>query len=237
MPRDLFGAVVRPDVRVGGRTWYSLPLTVLVHALVIAAAVIAPLVATDALPDLPRDATNYIVVAPPAPPPPPRPTNRALSRQAAASQNAAPVVAPTGIARDTGLVVEPEPAAGTGVPGGVPGGIEGAGLPVEAEPPPPAPRTVAPVRITSDLKPPAKIKDVLPVYPDIAMRAHIGGMVILEAVIDAQGRVVNVKVLRSVPLLDQAAIDAVRQWEFTPTRLNGVPVPVVMTVTVNFTLR
>ena len=77
----------------------------------------------------------------------------------------------------------------------------------------------------------------MPVYPDIAMRARVAGMVILEAVIDAEGRVVNVKVLRSVPMLDQAAIDAVRQWEFTPTRLNGVPVPVVMTVTVNFTLR
>jgi protein TonB len=238
MPRDLFGAVVCPDVRVGARAWYSLPVTVLVHALVIAAAVIAPLVATGALPDLPRDATNYVVVAPPAPPPPsPRAPNRAASRLATANAHAAPVVAPTGFARDTGLVVEPEPAAGTGVPGGVPAGIDGGGLPAEVEPPPPAPRAIAPVRITSDLKPPAKIKDVLPVYPDIAMRARIGGMVILEAVIDAQGRVVNVKVLRSVPLLDQAAIEAVRQWEFTPTRLNGVPVPVVMTVTVNFTLK
>jgi protein TonB len=62
-------------------------------------------------------------------------------------------------------------------------------------------------------------------------------MVILEATIDARGRVTNVRVLRSVPLLDQAAIDAVRQWEFTPTRLNGVAIPVVMTVTVHFTLR
>jgi protein TonB len=77
----------------------------------------------------------------------------------------------------------------------------------------------------------------MPVYPDIAMRARISGMVVLEAVIDAEGRVVDVKVLRSVPLLDQAAVDAVRQWEFTPTRLHGVAVPVVMTVTVNFTLR
>jgi protein TonB len=96
---------------------------------------------------------------------------------------------------------------------------------------------VAPVRITSDLRRPAKTRDVMPVYPDIAMRARISGMVILEAVIDAEGRVAHVRVLRSVPLLDQAAIDAVRQWEFTPTRLNGVAVPVVMTVTVNFTLR
>jgi protein TonB len=77
----------------------------------------------------------------------------------------------------------------------------------------------------------------MPVYPDIAMRARIAGVVVLEATIDAQGKVMNLRVLRSVPLLDQAAIDAVRQWEFTPTRLNGVAVPVVMTVTVNFALR
>ncbi len=56
---------------------------------------------------------------------------------------------------------------------------------------------------------------------------------ILEALIGVDGRVADAKVLRSVPLLDQAALDAVRQWEYTPTLLNGAPVPVVMTVTVH----
>ena len=60
---------------------------------------------------------------------------------------------------------------------------------------------------------------------------------ILEAVIDAQGRVASVRVLRSIALLDQAAVDAVRQWRFTPALLNAEPVPVVMTVTVNFKLQ
>jgi protein TonB len=64
----------------------------------------------------------------------------------------------------------------------------------------------------------------------------VEGVVILEAIIGADGRVQEVRVLRSKPLLDQAAIDAVRQWLFTPTLLNGVPVPVIMTVTVNFAL-
>ena len=59
---------------------------------------------------------------------------------------------------------------------------------------------------------------------------------IIEATINATGQVINVKPLRSVPLLEQAALDAVRQWEFTPSMLNGVPVPVIMTVTVTFTL-
>jgi len=236
MPRDLFGAVVRPEVRVGGRSWYSLPVTVAAHALVLAMAVIAPLVATDTLPGLPRGSTDYMAVAPPEPPPGPPPApSRAVSRLAAVHPDAAPVDVPAGIEPESGLEPVAEPA--DGVPGGLPGTIDGAGAAALPEPPPPAPAPVAPVRITSDLRPPAKIRDMLPVYPELALRARVAGMVILEATIDAQGKVVNVKVLRSVPLLDQAAVDAVRQWQFTPTRLNGVAVPVVMTVTVNFTLK
>ena len=59
----------------------------------------------------------------------------------------------------------------------------------------------------------------------------------MEATIGATGNVTAVNVLRSVPLLDEAAVNAVRQWVYTPTLLNGVPVPVIMTVTVNFQLR
>ena len=74
-------------------------------------------------------------------------------------------------------------------------------------------------------------------YPTVAQAARVQGVVILEAVIGPDGKVADVKVLRSVPLLDDAAISAVRQWEYTPTLLNGVPVPVIMTVTVNFTMQ
>lgn len=87
------------------------------------------------------------------------------------------------------------------------------------------------------IREPKKIRNVLPVYPDIAKQMRAEGVVILECVIDADGRVRDVKVLRSIAVLDRAAIDAVRQWQYTPTLLNGVPVPVVMTVTVNFSLR
>jgi protein TonB len=78
--------------------------------------------------------------------------------------------------------------------------------------------------------------DVAPVYPVIAREAKVEGTVILEAVIDPTGRVDHVRVLRSRPLLDQAAVDAVRGWRYTPTLLNGVPVPVLLTITVRFTL-
>ena len=70
-----------------------------------------------------------------------------------------------------------------------------------------------------------------------ALEQGVQGVVIIEATIGPDGRVKDAKVLRSIPLLDQAALDAVKQWTFTPTLLNGVPVPVIMTVTVNFTLQ
>ena len=95
----------------------------------------------------------------------------------------------------------------------------------------------AAVRVGGKIKPPTKIKDVQPVYPAVAKTARVAGVVIVEATIGANGKVIAAKVLRSVPMLDQAALDAVRQWEFTPTLLNGAPVPVVMTVAVNFTLK
>jgi protein TonB len=93
------------------------------------------------------------------------------------------------------------------------------------------------MRVGGKIRPPTKIKNVTPVYPAPAKSAGVAGVVIIEATIGANGKVIATKVLRSVPLLDQAALDAVRQWEFRPTLLNGAPVPVVMTVTVNFTLK
>ena len=98
-------------------------------------------------------------------------------------------------------------------------------------------RPTAPVRVGGNIKTPTKTKDVKPVYPPIAQSARVQGVVIIEATIGPDGRVKDAKVLRSIPLLDQAALDAVKQWQFTPTLLNGVPVPVIMTVTVNFTLQ
>jgi protein TonB len=93
------------------------------------------------------------------------------------------------------------------------------------------------VRVGGNIKPPMKIKDVPPTYPPIAQSARVQGIVIIEATIGPSGQVQEARVLRSIPLLDQAALDAVKQWQYTPTLLNGVPVPVIMTVTVNFTLR
>ena len=87
------------------------------------------------------------------------------------------------------------------------------------------------------IREPRIVSKVPPVYPVEAQAARVEGIVIIEAVIDVNGTVREARVLRSQPLLDAAAVNAVRQWQFTPTLLNGVPVEVIMTVTVNFTLK
>ena len=142
--------------------------------------------------------------------------------------------------------IEPDPATETttsaiGVPGGVPGGLPNGvvGSPglVPDVPLPPPPLPTRPLPVGGRIKEPKKVRHVPPVYPAMAQQAHVQGIVIIEAIIGTDGHVKEARVLRSKPLLDQAALEAVKQWVFTPSLLNGVPVPVIMTVTVNFTLR
>jgi protein TonB len=93
------------------------------------------------------------------------------------------------------------------------------------------------VRIGGNIEAPALIKRVEPVYPDIAMVANVTGIVILEATVSADGIVEAVKVLRSVKFLDQAAVDAVKQWRYSPLMLNGVRTPFVLSVTLSFSIK
>ena len=125
-------------------------------------------------------------------------------------------------------------------PGEVSGGNDGPPVPertpVPLPPPPPPPqKPERPERL--GLRPPTKVVDLKPVYPAIAQSARVQGVVIIEATIGINGMVQEAKILRSIPLLDSAALDAVRQWRYTPTLLNGVPVAVIITVTLNFTLQ
>ena len=92
----------------------------------------------------------------------------------------------------------------------------------------------APVRVGSKIQTPKKVVDVPPVYPETARAAGITGLVLLEVTVGADGSVTNAKVLRSIPQLDAAALDAVRQWRYEPTLLNGAPVPVITTAAVRF---
>jgi protein TonB len=93
-----------------------------------------------------------------------------------------------------------------------------------------------PVRVGGEVKAPALVERVAPEYPPLALRAQVHGVVIREAVVDREGRVEDLRVLRSIPLLDRAAIDAVRQWRYSPLLLNGKPERFVLTVTVSFSL-
>ena len=94
----------------------------------------------------------------------------------------------------------------------------------------------APVRPGGDIREPRRIAGPLPVYPEAARRAHIEGKVVIECVIDVDGRVTDLKVVSGHPLFNEAALDAVRRWVYTPTTLNKQPVRVIMTVTVKFGL-
>jgi TonB family protein len=112
------------------------------------------------------------------------------------------------------------------------------GIAPPSPPPPPPPGWAAgAVRVGGNVSVPTKTKHVNPVYPPIAQSARVQGVVIVELIIGADGHVADARVLRSIPLLDQAAIDAVRQWEFTPIHLNGAAVPAIMTATVQFSLQ
>ena len=102
---------------------------------------------------------------------------------------------------------------------------------------PAAAPAAAPVRVGGSIQAPTRLKSANPVYPSIAQAARVQGVVIVEATIGADGKVTEARILRSIPLLDAAAIDAVRKWEYTATLLNGQPVPVIMTVTVRFSLQ
>jgi periplasmic protein TonB len=240
MPREIFGEVSNPSVKLGSQAWYSVPLSILVHATLIGLVVVVPLLAMDVLPS-PPETYDIFVASPDLPEPPPPPAAPAPVRPTAtaapSSPDAAPIEPPDAITPEAELPSMPH----VGVPGGDPG-VPPSLLPsvlvdLPGPPAPPAPQKPAFFRPGGDIKTPTKIHHVAPVYPGIAREAKVEGMVIIEATIGTDGRVKDTRVLRSEPLLEQAAVAAVRQWRFTPTLLNGVPVPILMTVTVNFKLR
>ncbi|PYQ22907.1 MAG: hypothetical protein DMF81_10510 [Acidobacteria bacterium] len=238
----------RPPSGSRTKSWLW-PASLLIHAGLLVAVVVVPLLMSEPLPVPTREARAFFVgpamVAPPPPPPAappaaarpsaPRPTVPPSPSPAAAFT--APIDVPDPVVLADPL--EPGPAgdgapAGEpgGVAGGVAGGIVGGVLAARTEPPPP----VVPVRVGGEIKEPKKLKHVSPVYPEIAARAKVHGSIVLECIVSRQGHVTEVKVVRGIPLLNEAAIDAVKQWAYTPTLKDGVPVPVILTVTVHFDL-
>jgi protein TonB len=241
-------------------------VSIAVHAVILTAVIVVPYLRYNELPEPALGTVHAFFVEPAAGPPPPPPPPAAPKAAVAAPKISkpkpviqetpkftAPIEVPKQIPKDEGIsaasVADAAPAVGAGggepggveggvpggVAGGVPGGIVGGvigGVPKEEPPPPPD----KPVRVGGQIKAPKKMRDSAPVYPDVAKQARVEGVVVLEAVISPEGRVTDVKVLRGSPLLDDAAVTAVKNWVYSPTLLNGVPVPVVMTVTVSFKL-
>ena len=231
------------------RSWRWAPALAL-HGVGLVALVVLPVFFADDLPS-PAAAVGKVfvvpaAVAPPLPPaPPPRPAADPAPRKVAASTRPTSVAvpaAPPAVIKPEDVVAPAPPAipvtqADEGVPGGVeegvPGGIVG-GVIERASVNESAPSSA--IRVGGAIKEPRKLKNVAPVYPDVAARGRIEGVVILEVAIEPNGHVDDVRVLRSIPLLDAAAVAAARQWVFAPTLYRGVPVSVMMTVSVRFTL-
>ncbi|NTU51766.1 MAG: energy transducer TonB [Candidatus Aminicenantes bacterium] len=223
----------------------ALPAAVLIHAVALTLLLALPLLRVGELPEV--DISGVIVVpalpAPPLAPPKARTGNpgarirkRAFA-PAAEAWRTPPVDVPVGIIEEAGFGAE---GSEFGVPGGVDYVLRGGGLSAnllgaglygiigEAEPV---------VRAVGEVKPPKLFRRVEPDYPVIAKEARIQGIVILEATTDIHGRVTAVRVLQSVPLLDEAAVVAVKQWVYEPLMVNGRPRPVTFTVTVRFVLK
>jgi len=236
----MFDQTLAPRPR-NKRSLSTVTLSVLLHAAALAVVLalqftssIEGLIVASPLPAF----VAQRVIPPPVVTPPP-----AVRQRAATAPLPNPEAAPVEAA--DGFTPEPDSVprfSGPPVPGAIPIGppndyrglTHGRGIDQLVAPPP---SRQGPVRIGGDILAPTRVVYVPPVYPTIAVTARIEGEVALEATIDEAGAVQNVVVRQSVPLLDRAAIEAVSKWRYSPTRLNGQPVAVIMLVRVKFTLK
>jgi protein TonB len=222
--------------------------------IVIAIAILIPMIYFDALPK--SQLTSFLVAPPPPPPPPPPPAAAApkvikvIPRQFDAGR----LMAPKAVPKEVAMIKEeelPPPSSGGvvgGVPGGVPGGSAGGviggiigSVPTAAPPPPPPVKVEKPVtpqriRVGGNVQQAKLVRQPKPVYPPLAKQARISGVVKLDAIIGKDGTIQNLRVVSGHPLLVPAALEAVKQWVYQPTLLNGEAVEVVTQIDVNFTL-
>jgi len=213
-------------------SWVS---SVALQALALGALGVSPLWNYDDLP-APQNAIpvrNYVVIETPKPPVVPKRAPATASK----ARNPAPRVTKFIFSSVLSNEIPPEPLfpeATAGFPPGILVGIPGFAGEISSEIPEPEPSSEL-LRV-SQVTAPRKRHHVKPTYPPFAAASRVQGTVVLEATIDQNGNVVNLSVLRSVPLLDGAALEAVRQWKYEPTLLNGRPVPILMSVSVRFEL-
>jgi TonB family protein len=230
----------------------TLTTSIIMHATLIAIPLLLSAWFTDTL-DI-RTYTQTLLVAPPAAAPAPTPPPNVAARQPVRQSHRlfssqGKLFMPPAIPKQVVMLKEaplpPDPEASGvfgGIPGGVTGGVIGGLLEAvkapEAPPPPPpqtsAAKTRIPVPVGGNVQPPSIMYQVNPDYPTLAHQAGIQGEVIIAAVIDSQGNVVDMKVVSGPPLLYMAAMKALAKWKFQPTYLNGEPVPIKWNVSVKF---
>jgi periplasmic protein TonB len=217
------------------------------QALLIAASVLIPLIYTDVLPT--QQLVTFLVAPHPplAAPPPPAMTPVKALKSARTEIIGGQLHTPTIVPAKVALITEEAapPIASGGELGGVPGGVTGGQIAgttdvigeivISATPPAPRLQTPKGIRITEGVQEGNLISQVEPVYPVIARKAHIQGVVVLRAKVSEQGAIEDLRVISGHPIFVPNAIEAVRHWRYRPYYLNGEPVAVEMTITVNFT--
>ena len=225
------------------KSW-AVTLSVVVQTLILLVLILIPLIYTQALP---KAMLSTLLIAPPPPPPPPPPPQAApvkVVKPVARLLTQGKLMAPRAIPKDVAIFKEaelpPEPPAGSGVIGGLGGGDIlgglGGGSSASAPPPPPPKATQTRIKLGGQVQAAKIVAQPQPLYPALARQARIQGNVVLHAIIDKDGRVGQLEVVSGHPLLVQAALDAVKQWRYQPTQLNGDPVEVDTTITVTFVL-
>jgi len=248
-PKGLFAEAMlensptRPPRRVG-----DFVVSATVQVLFLAVLLLVPLYFSEAL-DVHRLNKTFLAAPPPAPaPPPPFVSSRSVAPKprvlSVSGKLVAPRVIPRQIARlseepdgnDLAAAIVPGEVVAGGVPGGVPGGVIG-GVLSGAAPPAPGPISVAPqgpIRAGGKVKAPRLISAPEPVYPVLARQSKIAGAVVIDAVIDTQGNVVEMRTVSGQPILVLAAMEALRHWKYEPTILGGEAFPVRLLVTITF---
>ena len=212
----------------------------------LAILILIPLIYTEALP---KTMMATMLSAPPPPPPPPPPPAVAQVvhvKPQAHLMDAGKLMQPKVIPKEVKIIKEDaEPDVATGMTGGVPGGVAGGSMGgvlggviggMGAAPPPPKPHQTGPLRVGGNVQAARIVNRVQPVYPPLARQTRISGTVRLHAIIGKDGAITSLEVMSGHPLLQQAALDAVRQWRYQPTLLNGEPVDVDTTIDVIFSL-
>ena len=228
--------------------------TLLFHAVLVGGVLLLPLWYTDAL-DL-HSFARTLLVGPPSPPPSPSAAVATVKSSVAAQRklfSSGKLLAPIAIPKKVVILKEePKPAdvdiSGVlgGVPGGVPGGqlggvlggvLGGTPTSVTRAPTPPSEKVRAPIRVGGRVRAPRAVFRLAPNYPPLAKQARISGDVVIDAVIDKTGSVVERKVVSGPPPLIPAALAAARTWRYEPTYLNDEPIDIQFILTVRFELQ